>query len=53
MKQLHIEIIQLTLDAARARKLGNPLLAEIFLALRVLWIAEINRLKMLEKVKAA
>jgi hypothetical protein len=49
MNQLQIEIIQLTIDAARARKLGNPLLAEIFLALRVLWIAEVNRLKMLEK----
>jgi len=52
MNQLQIEIIQLTLDAARARKLGNPILAEIFLALRVLWIAEINRLKAVEQ-KAA
>jgi hypothetical protein len=49
MNNLQIEIIQLTLDAARARKLGNPLLAEIFLALRVLWIAEVQRLKTLEK----
>lgn len=55
MNQLRLEIIQLTHDAIKARKAGNEILAEIFLALRVLWIAEVNRLKakVVEKEKAA
>jgi hypothetical protein len=51
--QLRLDIIQLTHDAIRARKVGKPALAEVFLALRVRWIAEVNRLKLAEKEKAA
>jgi hypothetical protein len=51
MNQLRFEIIQLTHDAIRARKAGYLILAEIFLALRVLWIAEVNRLKEAEAAK--
>lgn len=53
MNELQREIIQLSIDAARARRQGKPILAELFLALRVLWIAEVQRLKALEKEKAA
>jgi hypothetical protein len=49
--QLRLEIIQLTHDAIRARKQGKPVLAMVFLALRVRWIAEVNRLKEAELAK--